>query len=237
LLTNSTSSTSGSSSAIDFNLLLTAANVVLFAVNLILIFKQLSVQRQQFRYERKPQIIVQASSKLNRVQLELTNNGDITARNISLDIGMTISGKRIALGKFSLGVLNPEQESTYDITDSLFAVMKSEKLVHSYGQEIPTKVDEVTGEQIWEDIVVNHLRHHNVSYALGIKGSYGSEVNPDPIFSVEYAFQVEMQQLEYDYEAGKDYLYDDDFETSVRPETGTWKATSPESTEPSEFPG
>jgi hypothetical protein len=203
---------------------LTVVNLGLVAFNLWLVFKQYATQIHQFEYQRKPQIIVQISSTVNRVTLKLRNQGTVTANNISLNVDVNLDDEQASIGKFSLVSLNPNEETGHDITEYLFARLEKKKHLHSYYESVPAGKDEITNDALWEDIIVHHVRQSQVSCDLTVSGSYGTDVNPKPIFTMDYVFRIDLKRREYDYSSGGEgYQYDDDFETTVSAQTGTWE--------------
>lgn len=209
------------SQMVDLNSFATVVNLLLIAVNLWLVFRQYSVQSKQFQYERKPQIVVDASTSSNEIRVKLSNQGTILARNISLNAAMFLDSEQIQLGKLSVQTLNPDEKVTQDLSKEIFASLASKNYLFSYTDTVPGKKDEITGETLYDELSMHHLKKLNVSYQLTITGTYGNDVSSKPIFEITYEYDIDLRQLDY---AGDDHQYEDDFDTVIRPHIGLWSS-------------
>lgn len=90
---------------------------------------------------------------------------------------------------FSLDSLNPYEETQHDLSEVLFAVLEKRKAMHSYLRSRPTGEKGEYGELL-EEYRVHHLTRSQVMYHLRITGKYGTDINPEPIFALDYRFQV-----------------------------------------------
>lgn len=135
---------------------------------------------------------------------------------VEVDLGQGFT----RVGTFSLDSLNPNEATEHDISEELFSLLEKRKLMDSDSGDRPTGEDDESGEAILEEYFVLHLARSQVKYQLRVTGNYGTDINPQPIFALDYRFQVVLSQL--DYSAGQDYTWDDDFATKGVPQTGLW---------------
>lgn len=200
---------------------LTIVNLCLLVLNSLLAVGNYYVSRKHFEYERKPALAVSMVSVANRIRLVLKNKGSIPATNISLGVELALGGHKFQLGDLTLVSLNPEEETQRDLTEDLFSELEKRKCINSSLEVMPTgEHDELTNEDILGEVAIYHIGRAHVEYDLKVIGRYGTDINPEPIFRLDYTFHVELNQL--DYSPSEDYQYRDDFKTIVTPQTGIW---------------
>jgi hypothetical protein len=200
---------------------LTLVNLGLLILNSWLALRQYYASRKQFEYERKPAVTVSIENIAGRIRLALKNQGSIAANNISLGVELSLDDDKFRLGDFTLSSLNLGEETEHDLTEDLFNELEKRKCIHSYPEEMPTgEHDELTNEAILAEVTIYHLRRAHVQCDLRTIGRCGTDINPKPMFSLDYTFHVELNRL--DYSGGEDYRYQNDFDTIVTPQTGLW---------------
>lgn len=200
---------------------MTIVNLCLLFLNALLAVGNYRVSRKHFEYERKPALSVSMVDAANRIKLVLKNKGSIPASNISLRVELALGDHKFQLGALTLVSLNPEEETQRDLTEDLFSELEKGKRIDSSLEEMPTgEHDELTNELILGEVAIYHIRRAHVEYDLKVIGRYGTDINPEPIFRLDYTFHVELNQL--DDSPYEDYQYRDNFKTTITPQTGVW---------------
>lgn len=195
-------------------------NLALIILNSWLAFKQYFASKRQSEYERKPSVIVGVQNIGNNVGFRIENQGSIPANRLALAVEADLGEGYAKVGTFSLDSLNPKEATEHDISEELFSLLERRKAMNSDSRDRPTGEEDESGEAIVEEYFVHHLERSQVRYLLKVTGNYGTDINPQPIFALDYRFQVILNQL--DYSGGQDYTWSDDFQTKVVPQTGLW---------------
>jgi len=168
----------------------------------------------------------------NNIGFRIGNQGSIPANKLALAVEANLGQGYNKVGTFSLDSLNPNEATEHDISEELFSLLEKRKIMDSYPRDRPSGEEDESGEPILEEYFVHHLSRSQFKYQLRVTGNHGTDINPQPIFALDYRFQIILSQL--DDSAGQDYEWDDDFTTKVVPQSGVWARSDvgspPEST-------